>query len=484
MEKFLQIITIGSNGTFSVPFNVPASATEGDHTIYFTDLDSRYFLVATFKVGSGSPLADLIPTAIRYSFAGLVPGKTVFFDSGIQNLGIQGTGVFNVRWFVDGVSVGYGSHAGVPANSTVLNGNSQYSWQAALGTHTISFVVDSDNHVLESNESNNTRSITVTVTPQSEISYFALGDSVASGHGLMDKDKVKDNDKDCRRSEHAYPYKVRDHLLERYNIVNFKHDLTCSGASVLEPDFDKLKKNNYKWFHNQVDEALKQIKKVPSSQPVLVSVTIGANDTNFGDLILFIIPKFIPQLAVSDDEFYTWLDKTAVSVKNTLSSEVRRLLAQKNVAIIITDYYNPFNTASWFFLAPDLAPFSTCLYGGCYPRTEAIIGRLNGVFLDIWKELNQLEQERLQVATVYGLFQNHQSPRLACGNDPPDTSNTLIQYPTDPESNAISDPRMIPDWLKNLSAVPIWTGDCFHPTEKGAQIYADAINDDAKRLGR
>ena len=52
------------------------------------------------------------------------------------------------------MSVGYGSHAGVPANSTVLDGNSQFSWVATAGTHTIEFAVDVDNHVEESDESN------------------------------------------------------------------------------------------------------------------------------------------------------------------------------------------------------------------------------------------------------------------------------------------------------------------------------------------
>lgn len=57
-------------------------------------------------------------------------------------------------------------YAGVPANSAVLDGNSEFSWVATAGTHTIGFAVDVDNHVLESNESNNSRFVTVTVTSQ------------------------------------------------------------------------------------------------------------------------------------------------------------------------------------------------------------------------------------------------------------------------------------------------------------------------------
>jgi hypothetical protein len=76
-----------------------------------------------------------------------------------------------VRWYLQfpisyrdlEVSVGYGSHAGVPANSTVLDGNSQYTWVPAAGTHTIDFAVDVDNQVIESNDSNNKTSVAVTV---------------------------------------------------------------------------------------------------------------------------------------------------------------------------------------------------------------------------------------------------------------------------------------------------------------------------------
>lgn len=130
---------------------------------FFPDNSGSWTATVTVIAPPSTPLADLSPTAILFNSADLVSGRTVFFDSGVRNSGSQGTGVFNVRWFVDGVSVGYGSHAGVPANSTVLGGNSQFSWVATAGTHTIEFAVDVDNQVLESNESNNSRSVTVTV---------------------------------------------------------------------------------------------------------------------------------------------------------------------------------------------------------------------------------------------------------------------------------------------------------------------------------
>ena len=109
--------------------------------------------------------ADLYPTSITTpSLTGTIKaGDQVFFDSGIGNRGVVSTGVFNIKWFVDEAQVGYGSHSGVPANTTLMDGNSQYSWTAVAGTHIIKFMVDADNFVDESDETNNIVSITISV---------------------------------------------------------------------------------------------------------------------------------------------------------------------------------------------------------------------------------------------------------------------------------------------------------------------------------
>jgi hypothetical protein len=174
--------TVSSSNSFSVKFTVPAGAATGVHNVYFTDLDSRYFLVPTFTVSNRQPPpvasspSDLTPTPITvngasYGRTPLPVGQVIHFDSGVSNLGGTGTGVFNIRWLVDGQNVkpaAYGSHAGVPAHSTVLNGNSQFDWTpTTAGTSTITFVVDSDNFVKESNESNNSASVRVVVAPPS-----------------------------------------------------------------------------------------------------------------------------------------------------------------------------------------------------------------------------------------------------------------------------------------------------------------------------
>jgi hypothetical protein len=111
------------------------------------------------------PLADLSPTSISYDDSGLVAGSSVFFDSGIRNTGDTGTGGFNIKWFVNGQEVGaYGSHSGIPASSTVRDGNSQFRWAFDPGTYRITFAVDADDIIHESDEGNNTTSVTVTIS--------------------------------------------------------------------------------------------------------------------------------------------------------------------------------------------------------------------------------------------------------------------------------------------------------------------------------
>lgn len=113
----------------------------------------------------GTTLPNLRPTAITFDQSTAVTGRSIYFDSGIENVGNANSGGFNIRWLVDGRDVGaYGGHAGVPAGQTVLNGNSQFSWIFnSAGSHTVGFLVDVDNNVKESNEQDNSRGVTFSV---------------------------------------------------------------------------------------------------------------------------------------------------------------------------------------------------------------------------------------------------------------------------------------------------------------------------------
>ena len=110
--------------------------------------------------------ADLEPTAITFDVSVVQAGQSVYFDSGVENQGAVDSGVFSIKWLVDGQEVGaYGGHDGVPAKSTVMDGNSQFTWTFdSPGTYELTFAVDADDHVqCEANESDNVRHKTVQV---------------------------------------------------------------------------------------------------------------------------------------------------------------------------------------------------------------------------------------------------------------------------------------------------------------------------------
>ena len=125
---------------------------------------------------------DLRPTEIQFDPAEIVPGWTAAFESGIQNLGTAASSSFNIRWLVDGVDVGaYGNHVGVPAATNMMDGNSSFHWVVTPGVHTITFIVDVDDFVGESNEFNNQVSVTVGSGLAASESWFTVSEGGAPG---------------------------------------------------------------------------------------------------------------------------------------------------------------------------------------------------------------------------------------------------------------------------------------------------------------
>jgi hypothetical protein len=167
---------IGGSFKKTKEFNFPDSGGVLEKVYYTPTSDkiiieaNECFYLNVFQEGERTQVptyADLLPTEITtpYIEKSIEAGDTVYFDSGIKNAGSVLTSNFNIKWFVDGVQVGYGGHNGIPAGAIVMNGNSQYTWTATEGTHKIKFVVDADNHIVESNEANNSATKTVIVSP-------------------------------------------------------------------------------------------------------------------------------------------------------------------------------------------------------------------------------------------------------------------------------------------------------------------------------
>ncbi|OGY43974.1 MAG: hypothetical protein A2731_02495 [Candidatus Buchananbacteria bacterium RIFCSPHIGHO2_01_FULL_39_8] len=174
----------------------------GSQTTYYFEVRTTNLSVGDSISGTGSfitatpQLADLLPTDIIYDSSKLVHGTVVFFDSGIKNQKETDTNVFNIKWYVDGIQKGYGSHWGINGNTTDMNGNSQFNWIAQKGSHTIKFVVDADNHINESDENNNSTQVTVSVREENQYGnsftwqgytwqpiYVIYGNDPSNGYG-------------------------------------------------------------------------------------------------------------------------------------------------------------------------------------------------------------------------------------------------------------------------------------------------------------
>lgn len=114
------------------------------------------------------------------------------------------------------------------------------------------------------------------------LTYFALGDSYASGHGLFDDGTP------CRRSQYAYPYWVSDALSATY-AVDFgpERHLACSGATAGTNDDTSDPAKSISYQFEKVNAFLDERDGNGGSDPVLVTITIGANDVGLTDLDSF-----------------------------------------------------------------------------------------------------------------------------------------------------------------------------------------------------
>lgn len=159
--------TVQSNGTFTVYFTIPSSAGLGGHNIYFTDLSSRYFLVAVFTVGTVD-LKTLRIVALQLPAVGSSPT----FRAYIQNKGTIASGNFNIQWIADGTNL-YGGHYSIPAGAVDTH---DHIWSnLTAGQHTLTFIANFDKMVKETNYNNN--KVTITFTGHNTVASNPYPDS-------------------------------------------------------------------------------------------------------------------------------------------------------------------------------------------------------------------------------------------------------------------------------------------------------------------
>lgn len=307
------------------------------------------------------------------------------------------------------------------------------------------------------------------ITMSPIIHYYGLGDSIAAGHGLMPS-VTDDESPDCRRSRVAYPRLVMQELEKRYEVVD-GHHLACSGATVSEPDWVDSKEP-YKWLRNQVDDVVKELEGIPVIEPVLVSISIGANDFKWADGANFAQRMYLS----NDSQFEKWRDSVIDRVtdeKKGLPVELNRLITYPNVVVVLNELYNPMNTDSIFFKSPLSA--ERCGVWDCRARVDDTIDTFNAALRQLWLDMGQ--SPKLQIAGVRSAFRGHESASPSCGGAAPDVFDTYILYKDDLSSNSYPD---IPAYI----ALGPWYGDCFHPNIWGHEAIAELVNAEALEAGR
>jgi hypothetical protein len=75
----------------------------------------------------------------------------------------------------------------------------------------------------------------------------------------------------------------------------------------------------------------------------------------------------------SPADFRAFVTSTATRVKDAVQAQLARLLARRNVVVVLTDYFNPVNHGSLLFGGP--APCADVAL--CYERTELVVHELN-----------------------------------------------------------------------------------------------------------
>jgi lysophospholipase L1-like esterase len=369
------------------------------------------------------------------------------------------------------------------------------------------------------------------------LTYYALGDSVASGYGLMD-----DNPDPCHRSiEASYPALVQQSLENDIPIVHFSL-LACSGASFnhttaqIGQCWDSAPA---RYVENcrlqQINEQFLELRSALSQRspgsPALVSLTVGIDDLDWTD------PSVMMDLmSTSDDDFVTSMDQLSQTTAANLRTQIDALLSDyPNVKVVVTGYYNPFNQDSWILryanllksVSPVISPVASLaqslnehvLHGkgsvkplvtglgwiisqigrqpntiipsddlctsaiqkgrtlSCYERTEHAITTFNATLNQVVTDEAGAFPGRIAFASVSDDFREHASPQPLCGAAAPAAPDSWIQYPDEENINS-----PIPDVEQPL-LYPAKYGDCFHPNYDGAGAYARAVVRAAQTLG-
>ena len=172
-----QTVTITTQGG-------PWTVSGGSHTLaaWVDDADrivesnkNNNQLSVSFTV----PLPDLVVDSVSMSPPAPTAGQSVSFSCVVRNAGAAATPAgapVGVAYLMDGSQVTWGSVPGpLNAGASVTITTQGGPWTATAGTHQLTAWADDVNRIVENNESNNTRSVNITLASPSQAAANLFG---------------------------------------------------------------------------------------------------------------------------------------------------------------------------------------------------------------------------------------------------------------------------------------------------------------------
>lgn len=189
----------------------------------------------------------------------------------------------------------------------------------------------------------------------------ALGDSVASGHGLELADYFGTDP--CFRSANSYPRRAFNALVEAGLLKRSEAEfalLACSGHDTNDI-FERLVTSGFSDItppsgkRSQLDWAIR-------SNPQLITITIGANDTGF------VRPRRLFNETTAELD-HDQIQRRVDVISNDLSTILEALVKGTDATIFVTNYYNPVSSTPHGIEGCELDCF--------FDATEHVVTELN-----------------------------------------------------------------------------------------------------------
>ncbi|MEM8902816.1 MAG: GDSL-type esterase/lipase family protein [Actinomycetota bacterium] len=275
--------------------------------------------------------------------------------------------------------------------------------------------------------------------------YLALGDSVASGHGL-DRWDYLGRDRCWRAEGAAYARHVADGLADRGVDVE-RHIVACSGAFLSDLSDDPVGGGPSGVVPG---DRASQLEWAALTNPGLVTLTIGANDLGFIDPAVFFDDGGLDRAV---------LDGLVAEMEAGLIAAVDRLVAETDALVVVTNYHDP--------SAENPQGVDGCRQA-CFAAATAEAIDVIAAAVD---RVAGRHPDRVLVADAASAFVGH-----GAGNGRGPDVSRLGQGPLS---------RFLPAPVRGVSSYcargdhsnDTWINaiDCVHPNGEGQEAYADAV---------